>query len=491
MAAKAESRASDIVSRRGIYFQAFGIYEGIAGFYDYGPIGLRIKKNIEAQWRNIVVRRTGSLEIDATKVVSEVVLKASGHVATFTDFITMCETCKTPYRADKVVEEYYEKKGMQEELNGVKKLGAEQLEAAIAKLGIKCEKCGNKLGKVEKFNLLFKTQVGPYGRDTAYLRPETPQGIFIDFSHIYKTNGVKPPVGIAQIGNVFRNEISPRQQLVRLREITQMDLELFFDPSEDPEELLGFEVSDFLNTKINFIHKGTDEEKQESLKELLDSKSIPNKYFAFLLFIENRLLGAVGLDQSLFRFRELELEELPHYSKGNVDLEIKTSYGYIEGAGNAYRTDYDLSSHSKMSGKDLSVISKEKKIIPHIVEASMGMDRLLFSIIDNSVVEDKERGWNWLRLNEKVAPYRYAVLPLQNDDKLIAKAKGIFRTLQDRNVDCYYAEGSSVGKRYARADEVGVPYCITIDYTTLEDDTVTVRDRDTTKQVRKKIGDIG
>ncbi len=491
MAAKAESRASDIVSRRGIYFQAFGIYEGIAGFYDYGPIGLRIRKNLEAQWRNIVVRRTGSLEIDATKIVSEIVLKASGHVATFTDFITVCGTCKTPFRADKVVEEYYEKKGMKEELNGVKKLGAEQLEADIAKFGLKCEKCGNKLGKVEKFNLLFKTQVGPYGRDSAYLRPETPQGIFIDFSYIYKTNSVKLPVGIAQIGVVFRNEISPRQQLVRLREITQMDLELFFDPSEDPKELLGYECSEFLKTKVPFIRRGTEEEESISLQELLDRKSLPNKHIAFLMFLENNLLTSLGLDQSVFRFREVELEELPHYSKGNVDLEIKTSYGYIELAGNAYRTDYDLSSHSKMSGKDLSVVSNEKKIIPHIVEASMGLDRLFFSVLDNSVVEDKERGWNWLRLNEKVAPYRYAILPLQNDDKLIAKAKEFFRALQDRNIDCYYAEGSSVGKRYARADEVGVPYCITVDYTTLEDGTVTVRERDSTKQVRKQIGDIG
>lgn len=490
MEQKSEGKASDIVARRGIYFQAFGIYDSIAGFYDYGPIGLRIKKNIESEWRNVVVRRTGSLEIDATKVVSEIVLQASGHVATFTDFITMCESCKTPYKADKAVEEYYEKKGIREELNGVKKLGAEQLEATIARLGIKCEKCGKKLGKVEKFNLLFKTQVGPYGRETAYLRPETPQGIFIDFAHIYKTNGVKLPVGIAQIGSVFRNEISPRQQLVRLREITQMDLELFFDPSEDPDELLGFEVAEVLKSKINFVQRGGKEEKLVPLKELLEAKALPNKHFAFLLFIENRLLTSLGLEQSLFRFRELELEELPHYSKGNVDLEVKTSYGYIELAGNAYRTDYDLSSHAKMSGKDLSVISNGKKIVPHIVESSMGMDRLLFSIIDNAVVEDKERGWNWLRLSEKVAPYKYAVLPLQKDDKLMAKAKQILKTLREREVDCYYSEGSSIGKRYARADEIGVPYCITIDYTTLEDETVTVRERDTTKQVRKLIGEI-
>lgn len=490
MAAKKENPAQDIVARRGVYFQSFGIYEGIAGFYDYGPIGFRIKKNIENQWRKIVVRRTGSLEIDATKVVSEIVLKASGHVATFIDFIIQCEVCKASYRADELVKEYYDKKGMIEELNSVKKLGAEQLENTIKKLGIKCEKCGNRLGKVEKFNLLFKTQVGPYGRDVAYLRPETPQGIFIDFTHIYKTNGGKLPMGIAQTGSVFRNEISPRQHLVRLREITQMDLELFFDPSEDPNELLGFDMDYILKTKINFVPRGKNKEETASLKSLLEKKSIPNKHFAFLIFIESKLLTSLGMDESIFRFRELEEEELPHYSKGNVDLEIKTSYGYIELAGNAYRTDYDLSSHSKMSGKDLSVMSNEKKIVPHIVESSMGLDRTLFAVIDNGVVEDKDRGWNWLRLNEAVAPYKYAVLPLQNDDKLINKAKELFRILQERDVDCYYSETASIGKRYARADEIGVPYCITIDYITLEDDTVTIRNRDTTKQVRKLVGEI-
>ncbi len=488
---KKESKAWDIVARRGIYFQAFGIYESIAGFYDYGPVGFRIRKNLENLWRSIVVRRTGSLEIDATKVVSEVVLKASGHVATFADFITICDTCKTSYRADKIVEAYYESKGMQKEFDSVKKMNAAALQSALDTLGIKCAACGGiKYSKVEPFNMLFKTQVGPYGRDPAYLRPETPQGIFIDFCHIFKTNSVKLPVGICQIGVVFRNEISPRQQLVRLREITQMDLELFIDPDEDPKDLLEFDMNEILNTKVNFIRRGTDNEEKLTLKELLEKGSIPNKYFASLLFLEDRLLSVAGFDPSTYRFRELNLEELPFYSKGNVDLEVKTSYGYIELAGNAYRTDYDLSSHAKMSGKDLSVINNEKKIVPHIVEASMGLDRLVFSLLDNSVVEDKERGWDWLKLKESVAPYKYGIFPLQKDDKLIEKAKTLYRSMLEKNIDCFYSETASIGKRYARADEIGVPYAITIDYQTMEDNTVTVRSIKDASQLRKPINEL-
>jgi glycyl-tRNA synthetase len=487
---KKESSVNDIVARRGIYYQAFGIYKGLAGFYDYGPIGLRIKRKIENLWRSIFIDRTGSFEIETTHIVPEIVLKASGHVDTFTDFITSCEVCKTPYRADKLLEEYYEKKGISGEINNVRRMDAEQLERAINKLGVRCEKCGNKLGKIEKFNLLFKTQAGPYGGETTYLRPETTQGIYVDFIHLYKTHGLKLPVGIAQVGNAYRNEISPRQQLVRAREFAQMELEIFMDPDEEPEEIFGYKIGDVLKTKIEFVTRGKEKGEKISLRELLKGGYLPNRYFALLLYLEDKFLEALGLAPTLYRFREIEQEELPHYSKVNVDLEINTSYGYIEIDGNAYRTDYDLSQHAKSSGEDISVISNGKRLVPHIVEVSMGVGRLLFALIDNAVVEDKDRGWNWLRLDESIAPYKYAVFPLQKDDKLIGKANEIYRIMLEKGVDCYYSETSSIGKRYAKADEIGVPYCITIDYKTLEDDTVTVRNRDTTKQVRRPFVDI-
>lgn len=486
-----EGAASDIATRRGLYYQAFGIYKGVSGFYDYGPIGLRIKRKLEGQWRSIFVNGTGALEVETTNILPEAVLKASGHIDTFTDPITNCEVCKASYRADKLLEAYYEKKGKARELNAVKKMSIAQMEKAIREAGIKCEKCGNKLGKVEKFNLLFRTQVGPYGGEVSYLRPETTQGIYVDFIHLYKTYGLKLPVAIAQSGWAFRNEISPRQHLIRLREFAQMEYEMFIDPQEEPDELFGYRMNDVLKTRISFVKQGGGEKEETlSLRKLIDSGSVPNKYFAMLLYLEERLMAAIGLDRKAYRFREVEKEELPHYSKGNVDLEIKTGYGYTEVAGNAYRTDWDLSQHAKVSGEDLSIISNGKRIVPHVVESSMGLGRLVFALIDNSVVEDKERGWNWLRLNESVAPYRYAVFPLQKDDKLVAKAKEVYRLMLEKGIDCYYSETASIGKRYARADEIGTAKCITIDYTTLEDDTVTIRDRDTTKQARKSFVEI-
>ncbi len=492
MPTKAESKASDIAARRGIYFQAFGIYDGVAGFYDYGPVGVRIKRKFENAWRSLFVNKTGALEIESTNIVPEPVLRASGHLSAFTDPMVACTVCKTPYRADKLLEEYYEKKGMGDEAAKVKKMSMEQMEKQIAEHGIKCERCGNKLGKVERFNMTFKTQIGPTaGGSAAYLRPETAQSIFVDFIHLYKTHGLKLPVGIAQVGRAYRNEISPRQQLVRLRELTQMDLELFIDPDDDPKEIMGFDMKGVLREKISFVAKGSEEARSSSIEELLKKGSMPNKYLAFLIYLQEKLMQELGVDKGVYRFRELEKEELPHYSRGNVDLEMKTSYGYIELAGTAYRTDWDLSQHAKESGKELAVLTESgKRIVPHVVEATLGGDRPVFAILDNSVVDDDGRGWTWLRLSEKIAPYKYGVFPLQKDEKLTAKATDVFKLLQEKGVDCYYSETASIGKRYARADEIGVPYCITIDYTTLDDDTVTIRNRDTTKQVRKLIGEI-
>jgi glycyl-tRNA synthetase len=397
MPAKTEGKASDIVTRRGIYFKAFGIYDGVAGFYDYGPIGLRIKRKIENAWRALFVNRTGAMEIETTNVVTESVLRASGHLTAFTDPMATCEVCKSSFRADKLLEDYYEKKGMDADARKVKKMSIEELSDKIKEHGIKCERCGNKLGKIENFNLTFKTQIGPSGGEAGYLRPETAQGMFVDFLQIYKTYGLKLPAGIAQVGKVFRNEISPRQHLVRLREITQMELEIFIDPSNEPSEILGFEVKKFLKEKVNFVSRGSSEEKQLSLEELLKGGKLPNAYMAFIIYLEDKLLRDLGVDKKLYRFRELESEELPHYSKGNVDLEMKTSYGYIELAGNAYRSDYDLSQHAKESGKEISIVTEQgKKLVPHVVEASMGVDRPLFAMIDNSVADDDGRGWSWL-----------------------------------------------------------------------------------------------
>ncbi|MGC8628959.1 MAG: glycine--tRNA ligase [Candidatus Micrarchaeia archaeon] len=477
----------EIVARRGVFFRAFGIYNELSGFYDFGPIGARIRNNMKELWRDIFVRKTGAYELSTSIVLSEPVLTASGHLATFTDPITYCEVCGTPYRADKLIEEYLEKHGMQDKAKLVKKENIEELEKQLRSLDIRCEKCGNKkFSKIEKFNLVFKTQVGPTGKEAAYLRPETAQGIFVDFYNIYKTHSPKLPLLMCQEGKSFRNEISPRQQLIRQREFEQMETELFFDPGAEMQNEIGiYQVNEMLKESISFVKAGDEEAENVPLKELLAEGRIPNAYFAFLLGLEKRFMEQLGITE--YRFRQLEPEELPHYSKGNVDLEAKTSYGFVEVAGNAYRTDFDLRQHARLSGKEMSININNRQIVPHVVEASLGLDRLFMAMLESSYRKGEDRGWAWLNINEKLAPYKYAVLPLQKDEKLIKKAKEAYKQLLEKGVDCYYAETGSIGKRYAKADEIGVPYCITIDYQSLEDDTATIRARNTTEQTRKEI----
>ncbi len=485
-----EGIASSIIERRGIYYQAFDIYEGISGFYDYGGIGLRIKRNIEREWRSLFVNKLGAMEIETSAVTPEIVLRASGHLDTFTDPIVRCGTCRTAYRADKLMEEFYAERGDDRALAAVKKLTRKELAARLKEENVSCEKCRGKLLDMEDFNLMFKTQIGHKSEDRAYLRPETAQGIFVGFRRLAKTYGLRIPAVICQAGKAYRNEISPRQQLVRMREFTQMESEVFFDSAAEQRSLGIFEIGPLLETAINFVGSGENIARRERLADLLETGSIPNRYFALFLYMERAFLESIGIDESLYRFRALEKEELPHYSKGNVDLEIKTAYGYIEVAGNAYRTDYDLSQHSKFSGKEIKISENGREFIPHVVESSIGLDRLLLSLLDNSAQQGDERGWCWLRLSEAAAPYRYALFPLQKDEKLLLKSREMYKLLVEKGMPVYYLETGSIGKRYAKSDEIGIPSAITCDYQTLEDDTVTVRSRDTTKQERRPISSI-
>ncbi len=486
-----EIRASKIIERRGVYFQAFEIYRSISGFYDYGSVGLKIKRNIEGAWRSIFVDLLGATEIETTTIMPEVVFKASGHLSTFTDPITKCQSCKSAYRTDKLLESIYEKKGDEASAAAVRRMSRSELSEKIAEVGAKCERCGNKLSGIDDFNLMFKTQAGHRSEDVAYMRPETAQGIFVDFKTVFRTHSLKLPALVAQVGRAYRNEISPRQHLVRMREFTQMETELFFDAAaEEAAEIGNVRIADILDTKVNFSDSKSEEVVSKSLRSLIEEKKVPHNYLAMFMYLEKKLLGRIGIGDDVYRFKEISKEELPHYSKGNIDLEIKTTYGWLEVSGNAYRTDYDLSQHAKISGEDLSVVNSEKKVLPHVVEASVGLDRLLLSLLDNSVDEGADRGWQWLKLNESVSPYKYAVFALQKDDKLIEIAKRIHKSFVEKGVQSYYSETGSIGKRYAKADEIGVPYAITCDYQSIEDGTVTIRRRDTAKQERVKITEL-
>jgi glycyl-tRNA synthetase len=487
---------ANMAVRRAIIIPAFDIYGEIGGFYDYGPIGTRIKHNIEHVWRDFFIDGMGNLEIETTIIAPQPVFEASGHLKSFTDPIAICEKCHSTYRADKLLEEYYEKNGRHEDAQALKRASISDIEKMLGESGLKCEKCGNKLSKVSSFNLMLKTEIGPLGATIGYLRPETAQGIFMDFKRIFNTYGLKLPIGIGQIGKVFRNEISPRRMLIRLREFSQMELEYFFDPEEDFSAINGEQIDDsFLEKKINFLTRemqinGNEKYKQMSIKECMESAAIPNKLFAFLVAKESEFLDKLGFPPDSIRFRQALADELPHYSKGNVDVEVIVGDSFEEIIGNAYRTDFDLKNHAEHSGTDLAIMSNNKKVLPHVVEISFGIDRIFWSLLYNSMFNDRERGWSIMLLSKIVAPYTVSVFPLQKDDKLVEKASQIYKGLKAKGVNCTFSASGSIGKRYAKADELGIPYAVTIDYQTLEDNTVTIRDIKDAKQVRKSASEL-
>lgn len=488
----------NLCSRRGIIIPSFKIYGELAGFYDYGPIGLSIKSNLKSIWRKTFVKGLGSLEIESTIVGYDKVYQASGHIKTFTDPILKCTKCGSTYRADKLLEEFFEKQKNYDLAKKVGHMTSDELQELVSKYNISCPKCKGEFSKITAFNLMMKTEIGPTGGTIGYLRPETAQGIFVDFKELYKSYNFKLPIGIAQEGKVFRNEISPRQILIRMREFSQMELEYFFNP-EKADELPLIEnqkVNDeFLNKKIYLLTREDQEKGEEakkvSLSEALELKLIPNKIFSYMIYKESLILDLFGINEDLTRFRILMADELPHYSKGNIDLEIKINGKYEEVAGNAYRSDFDLSNHSRMSNTDMAVLDGGKSVLPHVIEVSFGLDRLFWAVLSNNLYKDEKRGWEVLMLNKSIQPFQYAVYPLQKDDSLIQKSIEAQRILQEKGYNVFYKETGSIGKRYAKADEIGIGKCVTIDYNTLEDGTVTIRDISDASQVRVKLNGIG
>ena len=347
-----------------------------------------------------------------------------------------------------------------------------------------CPKCGGELMGVRVFHLMLKTNISPTGGQIGYLRPETAQNIFTAFNRVYRTTRSKLPMGIAQVGHSFRNEISPRNFIVRVREFSQMEIEMFFDPRDDKCEWFD-EVKD---VEINLVTREAQQKDGKiikiSVKEALDKDIIPNQWLGYFLAKEFQFYKSLGIPEEAIRFRHMLPEETPHYSKGNFDLEIKFDFGWKETVGNAYRTDHDLKNHSKHANVDLSVQTENGKVVPHVVEPSFGVERTIAGILLHNFVEDKERGWNWFKFPARIAPYIAGVFPLVKKDGLAEKAKDIFEELKEDGFDVFYDESGSIGKRYARSDEIGVPFAITVDYDTLKDNTVTIRNRDSTKQIR-------
>lgn len=478
---KLHDRIMEIAISRGILIPSAEIYGSSSGFYDYGPIGASIKRKVVEVWRELFVIKPGFLEIESSLIVPTPVLVASGHADNFTD--PVCEDSKTGrrFRADKLLEE-----ATGRSFEGKTQA---QLDAALKEHGIKAPDTGNELTAVHAVNLMFGTKTGDSREDNAYLRPETAQGIFLDFKRIFLQNGSKLPLAIAQTGRSFRNEIAPRQGLIRMREFSQMELEYFFDPDEQ-----GFEGFEDIKDKVVRIRlPETDEVVEITLEKGVADGHFANQIMAAFVYWQHLLCLNIGISEGKFHFAILPKDGLPHYSKGNVDLEIDTSYGRIEGSGTAYRTDFDLTQHAQHSRQDMSVKIPEKKekFVPHVVEPSIGVDRLFYSILESCFREkDEDKQWEWFAFPPAVAPYKVAVFPLMKKDGMPEIALKIVDDLRSKGIDCYYSKTGSIGKRYARADEIGIPYCLTIDYESKEKEDVTIRFRDDGGQKRISISEI-
>ncbi|MFH1285847.1 MAG: glycine--tRNA ligase [Candidatus Micrarchaeota archaeon] len=478
----------DVALKRCFLIQACEIYGSMSGVYDYGHVGCALKRKIEDAWRRELIVKEGNYEVATSLILPEIVLKASGHVGHFSDPLVDCKKCKKRFRADHLVGGLLK--------ISTEELKPEQLAEVIRKEKVRCPDCGGELEEVKPFNLMFKTNIGPVEGNVGYTRPETAQGIFLDFQREFRATGSKLPMGIAQIGRSFRNEISPRQGLIRLREFTQMELEYFFDPKKPTHARYG-EVK---KTKMRFYTR--EEQKKESKKiiemsveEAVKKKTIPNELLAYFLVREQEFYLKMGVPYEKFHFRHLLEGETPHYSGGNLDLEVDTLFGWVETIGTAYRTDYDLGAHAKMSGKDQSVFMEETKerFVPHVVEPSFGVERLLWCVLESAYRKEggaENRNWSWFDFPCAIAPYDAAIFPLMKKDGMQEKAREIVEMLREANLEVNYDESGSVGKRYARADEIGTPYCITVDYDTAKDESVTVRFRNDGKQVRVKVSEL-
>ncbi|MEM1666893.1 MAG: glycine--tRNA ligase [Nitrososphaerota archaeon] len=462
---------------RNFFFPSSEIYsDAPAGFYEYGPLAVSMKNKYIEIWRRELIRRDEMVEIDGSQIMPKSVFIASGHLESFTDPITRCTSCNAIFRADKLLEEILG-------FSVSERLATEEMDKLISEHNVACPKCKGKLDKVSKFNMMFKVNVGVSG-DECYLRPETCQSIFVDFLRIYKTMRKKLPFAIAQYGKSFRNEISPRQSLIRLREFYQAEIEVFFNPKKANDLPKAREYENYV-LRLKPLEK--DEVIKVSCKESVETGLISSMLVAYYLALIQRFYQIVGIDMERFRLRQLSDDERAFYAKEAWDVEVLTSIGWIELVACNNRTDYDLSGHSRVSGQDLSVYDDGEKIIPHVFELSMGVDRSLFCILEHSYTKESDR--TLLKLPPMLAPIQVAVFPLVTKDGLDKKAMEVYEALK-LDFDAIYDDSGSIGRRYRRQDEIGTPFCVTIDYQTMENETVTVRDRDTMNQERVPIRDL-
>jgi glycyl-tRNA synthetase len=436
-----------LAKRRGFVYPSSEIYGGLANTWDYGPLGAILKNNIKmAWWHDFIQTRMDMVGLDAAIFMNPEVWVAAGHVASFNDALVDCTNCKNRFRADHLIED---------KLNiNAEGLSIEDMNKIIEENGIMCPICGGPLTKVRKFNTMFSTHLGPVADDSSiiYLRPETCQAIFVDFKNILNSTRKKLPFGVGQIGKAFRNEITPGNFIFRVLELEQMEIEYFVKPGED----------------MQYFDKW--------LKRLHDWDV------------------SIGLNPDHLHYHEHGDGERAFYSAKTIDIMYDFPFGRKELQGIADRTDYDLKQHMKFSGQDLSYFDEETKqsIVPFVIEPSSGVDRMFLALLCDAYEEEEIKEGDVrtvLHFNPRIAPVKAAVLPLMKKDGLDEKAKEIAQNLM-KTYSVQYDETGSIGKRYRRQDEIGTPVCITVDYDSLKDDTVTVRDRDSMEQKRVKIADV-
>ena len=466
---------NSIASKRGIFFQTANIYGGKAGFFTYGHLGKILKMNWENLWRkNILALNDNFYEIQGNNILPEPVFKASGHIENFNDPMTECKKCHFRFRADTFLED-----------NGVENAGSisiEKMNEKMAELKLKCPKCGGELIPIKQFNMMFPVNIG-FNEEKAYLSPETAQAAYLAFKEEFQATRNKLPLGLAIIDKAYRNEISPRQMFFRLREFSQAELQIFFDPDKINEHEQWEEVKKG-KLRIKFADKESVEEVE--CEELNKKFEIPKFYLFHALKVQNFYLKILKIPKEKFRLRELNKEERAFYNKLHFDVEVllDTLGGFKEVGGIHYRTDHDLLGHSKISGKDLTVSYEDKKILPHILELSFGVDRNVWTLLDIFYSLGKEG--SMFKFPPRISPVKAAVFPLVKREDFEKIADEIVKDLREE-FNIAYDKSGSIGRRYARNDEIGTPFCITIDDDSLKNKDITIRDRNSRVQKRVKI----
>ena len=474
----------NLAKRRGLFFPSGEIYGGIAGFYDYGPVGFEIKRRIADDWWWFFVNsRDDVYGLAPSIITSPKVWEASGHVEEFIDILVECTKCKSRFKAETLLEEA----GIH-----LTDFSMETIASAIKEKGVKCPKCGGELSEPRRFNLMIEAHVGVIKGESSivYLRPEIAQGMFINFKLISSIVGAKLPFGIASYGRVFRNEISPRGILFRLREFEIAEIEYFIDPEKQNECEFFSEVEN-IHVKIwtkSEQKKGL-EPKERTISEAYSEGVFSNMWHAYWVGKAVEWLINLGIQPEHLRVREHLETELAHYALQTFDIEYYFPYlGWKEIVGIANRTDYDLKRHAEFSGEKLYLVQNGREFYPHCIEPSFGIDRIFLAVITEAyTVRD---GKIVLRLSPKVAPYDVGVFPLLKKPEFLSKAKEINKMLKNEKIVTYVDFSGRIGKAYLKADEMGIPFAITIDHQTFKDDTVTIRFRDTKEQIRVKISDL-